>query len=85
MAKLEDLRNIGPTIAKRLQEIGVFTQADLKDLGSANAYKRIQANYPANHLPLCYYLYSLEGAVQGEDWRSFTEKQKAMMQRKAGV
>jgi DNA transformation protein len=85
MEALEDLRNIGPTIARRLQEIGVSTKDDLKAIGSANAYKRIQANYPENSLSLSHYLYSLEGALQDEEWQSFTERQKAMLQLKAGV
>ncbi|MCZ6616618.1 MAG: TfoX/Sxy family DNA transformation protein [Gammaproteobacteria bacterium] len=85
MQALEDLRNIGPTIAKRLQEIGVLTKDDLKAIGSANAYKRIQANYPENSLSLRHYLYSLEGALQDEEWGSFTDRQKAMLQLKAGV
>ncbi len=85
MPKLEDLRNIGSTLAKRLEEIGVFDEADLKAMGSATAYRRIQTQYPDANLPLCYYLYSLEGALQNKDWRSFTAQQKADMQSKAGV
>ena len=85
MSQLRDLRNIGATLAKRLEEIEIFSKTDLKAVGSAMAYRQLQANYPGSHLPLCYYLYSLEGALQDRDWRSFTDKEKAEMQRKAGI
>ena len=85
MAPLTDLTNIGKTLAQRLEEIGVDTKADLQAMGAAKAYKQIQANYPDAHLPLCYYLYSLEGALKNKDWRSFSGREKAKMQKKAGV
>ena len=85
MAELQDLRNIGPTLAKRLREIGVCSAQDLRELGAATAYQRIQEKHPENRLSLGHYLYSLEGALQDEDWREFTEKQKVMMQYKAGI
>ena len=46
MASINDLKNIGKTLAARLNEIGVQTKTDLKKLGSAKAYQKIQANYP---------------------------------------
>ena len=85
MKQLTRLRNIGSTVAKRLEEIGVFSEKDLEEMGSAEAYLRIQANYPESHLPVCYYLYSLEGALQNKDWREFSDRQKLNMQRAAGI
>lgn len=85
MSELQQMVNIGPTLAERLAEIGVFTAADLHTKGSAQAYTQIQANYPDNKLPLCYYLYSLEGALQGCDWRTLSAQQKVELQRQAGL
>ena len=85
MSELQKLKNIGPTVAARLNEIGVFSKADLKAMGPAVAYQRIQALYPNAHLPVCYYLYSLQGALQNKDWREFSERQKLNMQRLAGL
>jgi len=85
MSEMTKLKNIGKTVAKRLEEIGVFSKTDLKSLGSAKAYQKIQQNHPETHLPLCYYLYSLEGALNNKDWRSFTEEQKSTMRQKAGI
>jgi DNA transformation protein len=65
---LAQLRNIGPTIRKRLNEIGVYTRGDLQRMGSVKAYRRICENYPNQTIPVCYYLYSLEGALMDAHW-----------------
>jgi DNA transformation protein and related proteins len=65
---VEQLRNIGPTIARRLREIGIRTRDDLQAVGSAAAYRRICAAYPGTTIPVCYYLYSLEGALRDQHW-----------------
>ena len=65
---LAELPNIGPTIESRLNEIGVYIRADLERIGAANAYKRICENYPDQTVPVCYYLYSLQGALMGVHW-----------------
>ncbi len=85
MTDIAQLKNIGTTVAARLNEIGVFTKAELKKLGSVNAYQQIQTNHPNAHLPVCYYLYSLEGALKNKDWRDFSEKQKLEMRKQAGL
>jgi DNA transformation protein len=65
---VEQLRNIGPTIARRLREIGIRTRDDLRTVGPAAAYRRICAAYPGQTIPVCFYLYSLEGALRDEHW-----------------
>lgn len=85
MAQLQQLQNIGKTLATRLEEIGVLTEQDLVALGPTEAHRRIQQNYPETRLPVCYYLYSLEGAIRGVNWRDFTDQQKLSMRRQAGL
>jgi DNA transformation protein len=80
---LAGLRNIGPTIRHRLNEIGVHTQADLKRVGPVNAYLRICANHPQQTIPVCYYLYSLQGALMGLHWDDLPESLKDELLRKA--
>ncbi|WOF73869.1 TfoX/Sxy family protein [Parvibaculaceae bacterium PLY_AMNH_Bact1] len=70
------LRNIGPTVARRLMEIGVRTRHDLKEVGPATAYVHMSANSPGKHLPVCYYLYSLEGALKDLHWNDVPEETK---------
>lgn len=66
--KLSDLKNIGKTIEKRLHEIGVETEADLAAIGPIAAYQKIKQNYPNKTIPVCYYLYSLQGALMDIHW-----------------
>ena len=73
---LAELPNIGPTIENRLNEVGVHTRADLKKLGAVNAYLRICAKYPHQTIPVCYYLYALQGALMGRHWDDLPERLK---------
>jgi len=75
------LKNIGPTVARRLLEIGVKTRKDLEAVGPVAAYQHISANYPGKHLPVCYYLYSLEGALRDQHWNDIPERVKTTLQR----
>jgi DNA transformation protein len=65
---LKGLKNLGPTIVERLHEIEVYTKEDLERVGPAAAYVHICARHPGKTIPVCYYLYSLEGALRGTHW-----------------
>lgn len=65
---LRKAKNIGATIEKCLNEIGIFTLADLAEMTSVEAFKRIREHYPEKTIPVCYYLYSLEGALLDLHW-----------------
>lgn len=82
---LSELKNIGKTVASRLHEIGVTNDEELKKIGSAKAYQCLSEQSPDKHLPVCYYLYSLEGAIQGKSWDAFTEKEKTELRLAAGL
>ena len=69
-------KNIGITIAKKLNEIGVFTLADLAELTPKIAYQKICDKYPEKTIPKCYYLYSLQGALLDLDWRELRNEIK---------
>ena len=84
MSHLTDLTNIGSTLAERLEEIGIFNREDLEVMGAAKAYRQIQANYSDANLPLCYYLYSLEGALTNRDWRTLTDAEKRSLRNSVG-
>jgi DNA transformation protein len=81
---LSKLMNIGSTVEKRLNEIGVFTRGDLERIGPSVAYRRIKDNYPERTLPRCYYLYSLEGALRGVHWNSLSNAVKRQLSKEAG-
>jgi Uncharacterized conserved protein len=69
-------KNIGITIAKKLNEIGVFTLADLAKMTPKIAYQKICDKYPEKIIPKCYYLYSLQGALLDLDWRELRNEIK---------
>ncbi len=78
---IEQLRNVGPTIARRLREIGIRTSGDLRTVGAVTAYRRICAKYPGKAIPVCYYLYSLEGALRSQHWDALGLKIKEALLR----
>lgn len=82
---LTELKNIGSTVAARLREIGITSEAELRDIGAAKAYQWLSRQQPDTHLPVCYYLYSLEGALQDKDWQAFSDDEKRHMRLAAGL
>jgi DNA transformation protein len=81
---LEGRPNLGSTIRARLRDAGIRSFADLRSLGAARAYKRLCAR-AGRRLPVCYYLYSLEGALRGIPWSALSPDEKARLQDEAGV
>ena len=73
---IAQLKNIGPTIARRLAEIGIHTKADLEAIGPVAAYRRMCVKHPGTTIPVCYYLYSLEGALRDVHWDDIGETVK---------
>lgn len=74
--ELSGLKNIGPTIQKRLQEIGINSKSDLKRVGPVLAYQKIQSENPEKTIPVCYYLYSLQGALDNKHWDDISQNTK---------
>jgi len=74
---LAQLKNIGPTVEKRLNAVGIHSRTDLERIGPAEAYKRIRAQNMGGTTPKCYYLYSLQGALMGLHWDDVPETLKA--------
>jgi DNA transformation protein len=79
------LKNVGPTIAKRLAAVGITTQAELGRVGPAAAFQLISRLYPNETISVCYYLYSLEGALHGLHWDSIGEERKSRLREQAGL
>lgn len=70
---LEDLPNIGGTLARLLREAGIETPHDLYQVGAIQAFIRIDAlNGDACFSKLC----ALEGAVEDNRWRGLSKEQK---------
>ncbi len=74
--ELIELRNIGVRIAERLQHVDIHSAADLRHVGAVEAHKRVRQAFPGESLPLCYYLYSLEGALRDVHWNEIGDDVK---------
>lgn len=79
---LTDLKNIGSKIAARLNEAGIFSEDELRLVGAVEAHRRIKEIYPEETLPLCYYLYSFEGALIDKHWNEIGEQKKNQLRAK---
>ncbi len=82
---LLDLRNIGEKIAARLTEVGILCEDDLRKVGAVEAHFRIKSKYPNETLPVCYYLYSFEGAITDKHWNDIGEKKKTTLKKEIGL
>ncbi|MCF6319370.1 MAG: TfoX/Sxy family protein [Proteobacteria bacterium] len=80
--KLVELKNIGRTIAARLNEVGIFSEEELRFFGAAEAHRMIKEKYPKKVLPVCYYLYSFEGALRDLHWNEIGEDKKKELKQK---
>lgn len=76
---LKGAKNIGVTLEKHLNEIGVFSLADLARMTPVNAYLRISKQNPHKRFPVCYYLYSLQGALLDLHWNNLPAKLKTTL------
>jgi DNA transformation protein len=81
---LTDLRNIGKKIAGRLNEVGIFSEGDLRQVGAVGAHTMIRDKHPNETLPVCYYLYSFEGALTDKHWNDISEQRKQQLRAQVG-
>ena len=56
--------------------------ADLEKMTSVEAFKKICGNYPDKKVPVCYYLYSLEGALLNLHWNDIPSELKEELKAK---
>ena len=62
MGELTKLPNVGKVLEKNLNEIGIFTEEQLREMGSKKAFIRIRMIDPGACLHM---LYGLQGAIDG--------------------
>ena len=78
---LKGAKNIGATIEKRLNEIGVFSLSDLAQMTPVKAYQTICRQNPNKTFPVCYYLYSLQGALLDIHWQDLPTDSKSELRK----
>ena len=67
------MRNIGQRSRRWLEEAGISSLRELRQIGSVEAYLRVKRMQPGGSLNL---LWALEGVLLECDWRSLTADQK---------
>ena len=80
--KLTELKNIGVKIADRLNQVGIFSEDELRFYGSVATHKMLKKEFQNEVLPVCYYLYSFEGALLDQHWNDISEGKKQSLRRK---
>ena len=81
---LADLKNIGKKIVGRLNEVGIFSEDDLKRVGAVEVHRLIRERHPGESLPVCYYLYSFEGALTDKHWGEIGAPRKHQLKTQIG-
>jgi len=76
---IENLRNLGPTSAAWLREIGVHTRADLERLGPALAYRLVQQRQSPNTNTSVNLLWAMAAALSDRDWRELSDAEKTKL------
>ena len=84
MKQLKDLKNLGKTIIQNLNKIGIHSVEDLKKMGAVEVYKEITNRFPDKTWPVCYYLYSIEGALRDKHWDDLGQSKKKELLKAVG-
>lgn len=74
MTKLVDMKNIGTSLAQRMEEAGISSPDFLLAIGTKQAFLKVYEAYPdacINHL------YAISGAIEGVRWHNLSDDIKA--------
>ena len=74
MGQLSKLHNIGKEIERQLNKVGIFTYDELKDIGTEQAWLKIQE---IDASACIHRLLALEGAIQGIKKTDLSQERKA--------
>lgn len=80
--RIEDMRNLGPAMARMLAEIDIFSEEDLRGFGAIEAYHRLRFRF-GRHVTILA-LYAMEAAIRGCDWRALDAETKEHLRGQAG-
>lgn len=76
MGELSKLPNIGKEVEGQLNKIGIFTYNELKDIGTEQAWLKIQE---IDASACIHRLLALEGAIQGVKKAALPQERKAYL------
>lgn len=76
MGELEKLPNIGKEVERQLNQVGIFTFDELKDIGAEQAWLNIQK---IDESACMNRLLGIEGAIQGVKKKLLKEERKLQL------
>lgn len=79
MTALTNIRNIGPATAQALEQVGLRTAEDLRDIGADAAYARLLAAGQRPHF-IAYYV--LVMGLQGRPWNDARGAEKVALRQR---
>jgi hypothetical protein len=71
------MRNLGPQSRAWLAEIGIETEAELREIGAVEAYLRLR--FALGRKVSLVMLYAMEAALLGIDWRHLPDETRAAL------
>lgn len=74
MGELSKLPNIGKVVEEQLNQVGIFTEEELKSVGAKQAWLKIQQ---IDESACIHRLMALEGAIQGVKKTQLSDDKKA--------
>lgn len=74
MGELSSLKGLGPKSEKSLNRIGLYSKADLINLGAVRAYLRLKQS--SSDRPSLNFLYALVGAIEDRHWTDISKAEK---------
>ncbi len=77
MTPIRHLRNLGPTSAAMLEEVGITTVEELRDIGAIDAYRRLKFTFDKR--VSLNFLWGIEAGLRDMDWRLLSDQDKAKL------
>lgn len=77
MGELCKLKGLGPKSERCLNEIGIYTEAQLRDIGPVNAFMKLKNECSIK--PSMNFLYAMVGALENKHWAKIAKEEKGRL------
>jgi DNA transformation protein len=77
MGELSKLKGLGPKSEKCLNEIGIFTEEQLRELGAVETFIRLKKECSIK--PSLNFLYAIVGALENAHWANVAKSEKGRL------
>ena len=80
---LASMKDLGPVTARRLAELGISDEAELRRVGPVGAHRRLKFANPRDTTLVA--LYALHGALTDTHWAALPPEVKDALRREAAI